>query len=158
MARVSTALVLTLPGLPSIYTGDEIGAEYKPYGKPPPLTWEERVPGLREFHKRLIHLRRQTPSLHSRQWQRLETAPAPQQIFSYLRWSRREDAPVVVVLNFSDEEAHTGFQLPAGFQALVQRDALYDLLAEEWVPIAPGAFTAVTVPAFGARLLRLPPR
>jgi glycosidase len=145
--------VLTLPGLASIYTGDEIGAEYKPYGGPPPLTWEERVPGLRDYHKRLIHLRRNTPSLHSRQWQLLETAPAPQQVLSYVRYGRPEDAPVVVVLNFSDEAAAIGFKLPPEFQSFVAGEALYDLLAEEVVRVVPGEFAAVTVPPFGARIL-----
>ena len=156
LTRVATTLLLTLPGLPTIYHGDELGAEYQPYASPPPLTWEERVPGLRDYHRRLIHLRRNTPSLHSRMWQVLETAPVSQIIFSYLRWARPEDAPVVVVLNFSDEPAEAGFRLGPEFQSLGQGEALYDLLAEALVPITPGAFTHVMVPAFGARLLTRP--
>ena len=115
------------------------------------------MPGLRDFHKKLIHLRRRTPSLHSRQWHLLATASVPQIVFSYLRYGRPEDAPVVVVLNFSEEEAATGFKLPPEFQSFVEREALYDLLAEELVPIASGEFTRVTVPPFTARLLTLPP-
>ena len=65
--------------------------------------------------------------------------------------------PVVVVLNFSEEEAATGFKLPPEFQSFVARDALYDALAEELIPIAPGEFTGVTVPALSARILTLPP-
>ena len=153
MARVATALLLTLPGLPTIYTGDEIGAEYRPYEEPPPLTWEERVPGLRDYHKRLIHLRRSMPSLYSRQWQRLETAPAPQVLFSYLRTGRPEDPPVIVVLNFSEEPAAAAIKLPPEFQPLVEGEALYDLLAEQDVPITADEFTRLTVPAQTALVL-----
>jgi glycosidase len=157
LTRVATALLMTLPGLPVVYTGDEIGAEFQPYTEPPPLTWEERFPGLRDYHKRLIHLRRNTPSLYSRQWQRLDTTLVPQTVFSYLRWGRPEDAPVVVVLNFSEEDAATGFKLPPEFQSFAAREALYDALGEALVPIAPGEFTAVTVPASSAVILTLPP-
>jgi hypothetical protein len=62
----------------------------------------------------------------------------------------------VVVLNFSDEPAEAGFRLGPEFQWLGQGEALYDLLAEALVPITPGAFTRVMVPAFGARLLTRP--
>ncbi|HJW90437.1 MAG TPA: alpha-amylase family glycosyl hydrolase, partial [Anaerolineales bacterium] len=54
MARISTVMLLTLPGIPCIYTGDEIGAEFHPYQNPEPLSWIEQYPGLRDFHKQLI--------------------------------------------------------------------------------------------------------
>ena len=152
--RVATALLLTLPGLPTLYTGDEVGAEYRPYDEGPPLTWEERMPGLRDYHKRLVHLRLSTPSLTSRDWQRLETAPLPQAVFSYLRTGGPADTPVIVVLNFSEEPAETGVALPAAYAALGHGEALFDLLTEQPVPIAPdGEFTRLTVPASTALVL-----
>jgi cyclomaltodextrinase / maltogenic alpha-amylase / neopullulanase len=158
LARAATALLLTLPGLPCLYDGDELGAEYKPYGAPPPLTWEERVPGLRDYHQRLIRLRRGTPSLHSRHWQLLAMAPGPQVTFGYLRWAGPGDPPVVVVINFSGEPAEAGFKLPAEFEALGQGAAFFDLLSEQTVPVTGGEFMRINVPACGARLLTRPPR
>jgi glycosidase len=157
MARVATALLLTLPGLPCVYDGDELGAEYTPYGGPPPLTWEERVPGLRDYHQRLIHLRRNTPSLYSRHWQLLERTEAPPGVFTYLRWAGPGDAPVLVVLSFSGQAAEAALKLPAEFRWLGEREALYDLLAEQVVPVTAGEWLRVNVPAYSARLLTVLP-
>jgi glycosidase len=52
MTSVSTALLSTLPGVPCVYTTDEVGEFYSPYFDPHPLLWEENFPGLRDYHKK----------------------------------------------------------------------------------------------------------
>ncbi len=64
--RVATALLLTVPGIPSVYTGDEYGLEFQPYEQVEPLKFVEQYPGLRDYHKKLISLRKSLSSLHSR--------------------------------------------------------------------------------------------
>ena len=54
--KAATALLLTLPGIPCLYMGDESGAEFQPYGERQPVVWPD-APDLVEFHRRLITLR-----------------------------------------------------------------------------------------------------
>ena len=97
--RVSLAMLLTLPGLPCLYTGDEVGAEFLPYGTIAPIDWADHF-GLRPYVKRLIALRRTHPSLHSPHWRPLAIEPAAP-IFGFLRYAGGDAAPVLVLLNFS---------------------------------------------------------
>jgi glycosidase len=152
ITRVATALLLTLPGIPCVYTGDEYGLEFEPYQELTPLTFEEKFPGLRAYHQKLIALRKSIPSLHSRLFFLLKPDSAPQTIFSYVRYIQPNEAPLIVLLNFSEEPAEFKFDLPEMFPSL-QRNHLYDLLAEENVPASAAGRMQISVPAMTARVL-----
>ena len=152
ITRVATALLLTLPGIPSIYTGDEYGLEFEPYRQVEPLTFEEKYPGLRDYHKKLIALRKALPSLHSRLWSLITPDAVPQTVFSYIRYGESSDAPVIVLLNFSEEPAEFKFDLPEEFSTLA-RNSLYDLLSGDSVNAMAGERMMVSVPALTARVL-----
>ena len=155
VTRVATALLLTLPGVPCIYTGDELGAEFKPYENPEPLSWIEQVPGLRDYHKQLIALRMSTPSLHSRQWTKVEVEPAQDQVaYGYLRYHDDKQDPILVLLNFTEEPRELAFSLPEGFTALTEKSTLKDLLSGEDVALekAETGFK-VNVSGCGVRIL-----
>jgi glycosidase len=55
--RVAAAMLLTLPGIPCLYTGEEVGAAYEHTKNAHPIAWDD-VDGLRGWYKRLIALRR----------------------------------------------------------------------------------------------------
>ena len=132
LTRVATALVLTLPGLPCIYTADELGQWFLPYDGGM-ISWKERYPGLREYHKKLIALRKDIPSLHSRLWQILDVEPASQ-VLGYLRFLEGNVEPVLVLFNFSNEPAAVQVNLPEGFNSLAEKVSLFDHLNEEDIP------------------------
>src|SRR5688500_10626849 len=117
LTRVATALLLTLPGIPCIYTGDEAGQWFRPYFDVTPISFRERYRGLRDYHKKLIALRKEIPSLHSRLWQLLEAEPQSQ-VLGYIRYLEGNEEPVLVLLNFSEEPAALKLTLPAEFPAL----------------------------------------
>lgn len=99
LTRVAAALQFTLPGIPLIYTGDEIGAQFEPYDEGPPLRWQDAA-GLTPYYRRLAELRHTTPALWTG---RLEWVGNnhEQQVLSYVRGSDEDDSAVLVVLNFS---------------------------------------------------------
>ncbi len=129
MTRVAAAMLLTLPGVPELYTGDEIGASYLPYDALTPLVWnDDRHPGLREYYRRLIDLRRHTPALHSRDWQRIHVEPSSG-MYAYLRTA--PGAPsVLVLLNFADAATTVSVRL-TGSLASFAGAKVTDLLSGE---------------------------
>ena len=128
LTRVATALLLTLPGIPCIYTGDEAGQWFRPYFDVTPISFRERYRGLRDYHKKLIALRKDIPSLRSRLWRMLEAEPE-RQVLGYVRFLEGNEKPVLVLLNFSEEPADVTFTLPEEFQSLT--GSLSDLMNDE---------------------------
>jgi cyclomaltodextrinase / maltogenic alpha-amylase / neopullulanase len=155
VTRVATALLLTLPGIPCIYTGDELGEEFKPYEDAGPLSWIERTPGLREYHKQLVALRKANPSLHSRQWTPLQLEAARDQVaYGYLRYRGEYEDPLLVLLNFNAEPTEIAFTLPEGFAALAGTANLQDLLSGESVAVEKTSDgLKVAVPGYSVRIL-----
>ena len=153
MTMVSTAMLLTLPGIPCIYTGDEVGAEFSPYKSAGPIGWNEKVPGLRDYHKKLIDLRKENPSLHSRLWIPLEFKPIPQEVFGYIRYVDSYEQPVIVLLNFFEEPAEMEFQIPQEFSEKIKSGSLIDLLTDGRVPAPAGNTMRMTVPGLTARIV-----
>jgi cyclomaltodextrinase / maltogenic alpha-amylase / neopullulanase len=151
LTRVVTALLLTLPGIPCIYTADELGQSFLPYDGGL-ISWRERYRGLRDYHKKLIALRKDIPSLHSRLWQLLEAEPASQ-ILGYVRFLEGNEQPVLVLLNFSSEPAQVAVSLPERFAALAGQAALQDLLNGERVAVGAGDGLKLAVPGYGVRIL-----
>ena len=131
LTRVATALLLTLPGIPCVYTADELGQWFLPYDGGL-ISWRERYRGLLDYHKKLIALRKGIPSLHSRQWTLLDLEPTGQ-VLGYLRFLEGNQEPVLVLLNFSEEPASVNLSLPEEISALSQTGSLSDRLNEETV-------------------------
>jgi glycosidase len=153
LTRAATTLLLTLPGIPCIYTGDENGQWFRPYFDAAPIPWRERYRGLRDFHKQLITLRKETPSLRSRLWQVVTAEPAGQ-VFGYVRHLEGNAEPVLVLLSFSPEEASVEATLPEAFQGAAQAGGWLDLLTGEPAPLTATNPLRVTLAAYQALILK----
>ena len=130
MTRVATAMLLTLPGLPCLFTGDEVGAEYEPYASPSPVDWSSDIHDLAGWHRRLCELRTATPALHAPDWTPLATAPDT--VFAYLRHGAHAQ-PVLVVLNFGDRAVTAAVDLPPGYEQFRASARLTDMLNDRAV-------------------------
>jgi cyclomaltodextrinase / maltogenic alpha-amylase / neopullulanase len=146
--RLAAVLLLTLPGLPMIYTGQEAGAVFEPYDEGPVLAWDDRHQ-LRQWYRRLVRLRAAHPSLRGSDLELLDLAPAD----SLLAYRRPGTPDLLVLLNWGT--APLEVVLPAPFAAPGgEAGAAFDLLTGERLNGA----ASVTLPPLGARLIAAPAR
>jgi cyclomaltodextrinase / maltogenic alpha-amylase / neopullulanase len=124
LTRVATLLLLTLPGLPGLYLGDEVGAEYDPYRRVSPVKLTDRF-GLRDFHRRAIALRREMPVLRSAEYLPLAVSGGEGRVFAYGRTASGRSPPTLVVLNFAARRARSSVTLSGPMMALAH-SSLYD--------------------------------
>jgi cyclomaltodextrinase / maltogenic alpha-amylase / neopullulanase len=121
ITRVASTLLLTLPGIPCVYTGEEVGAIFSPYEDTAPIVWRDRF-RLRGHYKRLIALREELPALHGPGFKPLRARGAPG-VYAYVRTVGRGAQPVLVVLNFARQPTSVRLALPAAFSGSL-RDEL----------------------------------
>jgi len=141
LTRVAATLQFTVPGIPAMFAGDEIGASYQPYSNLAPITWKDRH-GLRPLYRRLAALKHTVPALNTGRIDVL--ASDPDSSFAYLRPAPPGGRPVLVVLNFDARAAVELPRTPALDAALGGRATLTDLLTDRAVTLAAGSKT-VTV-------------
>lgn len=152
LTRAAAAMLLSLPGVPLVYTGEEVGADFHPYGTSIPISWEDRQ-GLRDYYKTLIRLHTEMPALHSRKWELLKV-DSDQQVLSYLRYGDKGDRPVWVVVNFSEAPAAARISPPAGAAFKTWGD-FEELLSGKQVQVAqdPQGGGKVEIPPFSGWFL-----
>jgi cyclomaltodextrinase / maltogenic alpha-amylase / neopullulanase len=151
MTRVAVTLLLTLPGIPCIYTGDEVGAAWQPYETTLPISWEDQY-DMRPHYKQLIALRKSMPSLRSLHWQPVEVAEAGQ-VYAYLRYVQPVEQPALVVLNFAGNQREPVLHLPDEFRILSDSPTLRDVLANEDVSVENSESLRISMRPWTARVL-----
>ncbi len=116
MTKAALALLLLQPGLPCVYTGEEIGAEYLPYEQTHALEWGEDPYDMHELVVRLLAQRAQLPALQRGALRLLEAQPAAS-VLAVTASLPRET--VVLAVNFAGEPQTATVQMPAGETARV---------------------------------------
>jgi glycosidase len=147
--RVAAAVLLTMPGVPGLFTGDEVGAAFEPYRAARPIVWDDSHP-LRTWYARLAELRRTHPALRSGELRLLEIEHADQ-VLGYQRWNREPEQTVLVLLNFGSDP--TTVSLPGeALRSITQRSRLVDLVTDEEITAA-GA--GIPLAGYGVRILEV---
>jgi glycosidase len=141
MTKVAAVLQFTLPGIPEMFAGDEIGASYEPYSNLAPIPWKDRH-HLRPLYERLIALKHDTPSLNGHDVELLETTA--DSCVAYVR-PAAGGPPVLVLLNFSAEQPKFAMTMTPGLGRAVGGGAMRDLLTGKTVHLHVGA-DAVSFP------------
>lgn len=105
--KLGTALLITAPGLPMLWMGQEFGFAAEKSEKPVPLDWSLLEHPLNQdllrFHQGLLNLRKHTPALQGETFEVL-LHDNQRQLLVFKRWNA-EGNVVVVAANLKDEFA-----------------------------------------------------
>jgi glycosidase len=149
MTKVASALEFTVPGIPLLFGGDEIGARYQPYGPIEKIPWRDRS-GFRAWYDGLIALRRRLPALRSPEIRVLGSDWGS--VIAYVRPGVPGGSPVLVLLNFSKAATPTFDPDPALDQVL-EAGELEDALTGDRYRVDPGSRSMFHLPPFAVRIL-----
>nr|WP_294894541.1 alpha-amylase family glycosyl hydrolase [uncultured Pedobacter sp.] len=129
-ASLGMAMVLTAPGIPMLFQGQEL-LEGKWFSDTDPIDWDrlKKFKGYHHLHKDLIGLRRNlsgvTAGLTGQHIQMIRT-DNEQKVLAYQRWKEGgEKDTTVIVLNFSDSDKavyRIGFPLPGMWRVRFNSD------------------------------------
>lgn len=97
--RAAIELLFTLPGIPLIYDGEEVGAAFEPYDEGPPIAWRDRY-GLRSLYARMSRERCAVSALTGAPILLLAT-DHQRQVIAYLRPGSGGGSTALVAINFS---------------------------------------------------------
>lgn len=100
LTRVAAAMLMTLPGIPCIYMGDENGSQFEPYGGQTPNTVLKFPEALTEYYRRLIQIRNTEPAITGSDFEFINGYSDNDRVLIYKRGS--SDDSIFVFLNFSD--------------------------------------------------------
>ncbi len=145
--RAALVLLLTLPGIPCIYTGDEVGAQFQPYETDEEIAWDDPN-DLRPYVTRLIQFRHDHPALQTREWSQIAVEPAVE-MFGYLR-PAENDASMGVILNYSPNDIEATVTLPPELAGV----PLVDRWNDDQVDASTTGTLTLSVPAWGCRVLQ----
>lgn len=151
--KVATVLTHTIPGVPLVFTGDEVGAEYQPYEDRPPLDWIDRN-DLLPLHRRLAELREKHAALHSGDFEILDVTKN-ERVFTFVRRHGRDR--VWVVLNFGSS-GRIDVRVPNTHRRDLESTAWTDALTGRPVTIdvSPSGRASITMKALSALVLVKP--
>lgn len=105
--------IFTIPGIPLIYNGQEVGSrKYLSLFEREPIRWERENPDTLKFYKDLIQFRKEQPA--TRQGSVIPLInDRPKRVVSYL--VKQGDSGILCVLNLFSRLIRTVVQLPANF-------------------------------------------
>jgi glycosidase len=97
--RAAIELLFTLPGIPLIYDGDEVGASFQPYDEGPPIIWRD-PDGLTRLYARMSRQRDSVRALTGRGLELLVT-DHDRRVLAYLRPGPDGRPGALIALNFA---------------------------------------------------------
>lgn len=144
LTRVATVALLTLPGIPCLFSFDERGAAFQPYSELTPVDTTRGTP-LRDFHQRWIWLRRTHPALATGSFEPLPLLAATPNVYAFIRAA--PGSRILIALNFSGGPAQVSLNVATGREAR-------DWMTGESAEIKRGQLQ-VPLKAWGARAFEL---
>ncbi len=116
--KMAGALLFSLPGIPLLYNGQEIGRRTHPYSTytifGPGSIASQDSEGLFPYYRHLLWLREAFPALTSDHFEEVAVSPLPvaARTFAYRRWAEEEN--LFAVINMAAEPVQAELALPVG--------------------------------------------
>lgn len=102
LLKICAILIFTLPGLPTVYYGDEGGMEgYRDPFNRMPFVKERQDRSLVSFYKQLSEIRRSEPLFSGGLLEVIENLP--EGVFAFRRFAKGADHEILVAVNVSDK-------------------------------------------------------
>jgi cyclomaltodextrinase / maltogenic alpha-amylase / neopullulanase len=141
ITKVAATMEFTLPGVPEMFAGEEVAANYEPYSNLTPIAWKDRF-HLQPLYRRLIDLRHTIPALTSHDIRMLDSNTGS--VLAYVRPGPGSGDPVLVLLNYGEKSEVTIASSPALDSVLATAGGMtHDLITGKTVRLgaASGAIT-----------------
>ena len=128
--KLAATLLLTIPGTPLIYYGQETGLEEMT----PPMVWENQNDSLFSFYQTIIQLRRNYSALRRGDMVNAATN-RDESVYAYVR--KDSQATFLIILNFSKSVAECQLSFPEGIVELPLPGRLIadDVVSSEKAPL-----------------------
>ncbi len=147
--KLAATLLLTVPGTPLIYYGQELGMREIRGAMP----WDQTENGLFRFYQRLLNLRRQKPALQGGEWLQLDGDLGDGDVLAYVR--KKGQQRILVLLNFSEETQYALFE---AHQLIPDSDTtlwLKPVFSGEPLPVFPDEPVEISMYGFEARIFEI---
>lgn len=143
--RAAIELLFTLPGIPLIYDGDEVGAAFQPYDEGPPIDWRD-AGGLTSLYARMSRERCSVRALTS-PGLRLLATDHDAEVLAYLRPGSGGDTRALIVLNFDRVPVRVRLRATSVLADFSRARAQDLATGSEWPVRLPDE--ALTLPSYG---------
>ncbi|MFP4322250.1 MAG: maltodextrin glucosidase [Anaerolineales bacterium] len=146
LMRLAVGLLMTFPGVPCVYYGDEVGLDgYRDPDNRRCMPWDENDwnKDLRYFYRQVIRLRR---TAHALKFGGFQWLYATEDVICYQRQSTQQR---LVVVGYRGENASQHTAIPVWHAGLPEGMKLTDLLSGQTVRVTDGAIELTRVPSGG---------
>ena len=150
--KMVAAMIFSLPGIPMLYNGQEIGKTGHPYEIDSVFERGKSInemdnKGLFEYYQNLITLRKKYPALTGESFEEIPVT-SEEGIISFRRW--KDDQSFVVVLNLFGNDKEFTINLE---DLLMDENKVRDVLSEERFDIDDSGSANIPMEGYSARWL-----
>lgn len=147
--RAAIEMLFTLPGIPLIYDGEEVGAAFQPYDEGPVIGWRD-PDGLTPLYTRMSRQRRKVRALMSSRLRMLST-DHDRQVLTYLRPDGKGGPDALIAINFGSAPVRVRLRPARALVRFASADARNMATGRRWTVHLPA--DALELPAYGGAIV-----
>jgi cyclomaltodextrinase / maltogenic alpha-amylase / neopullulanase len=159
--KMAAAMMFSIPGLPLLFNGQEIGASTHPYSAPSIFSANRSIRaqdsyGLFSFYRQMAIMRKRFPALISNNYAEMPVTPGAA-VFAYRRWEGRQN--VFAIVNMGNADATVAVTLPVASLGLDSLRTYYlsDQVSGQVLSVSTAELSplSVSVPGYTTRVYLL---